>query len=377
MRKRTGILVGLAVSLILALPARGAELELEAESCLLMERETGQVLYEWEGHLPMEPASVTKIMTMLLTAEALERGELSLEETVTVSAQAAGMGGSQVYLEEGERMTVSDLLKAVAVASGNDASVALAEHLRGSESAFVDRMNERAGELGMEDTQFLNCTGLPEQGHQTTAYDIALMSRALLEHELIRDYTTIWMDSLRNGAFQLANTNKLIRTYPGATGLKTGFTNSAGYCLSASALRDGMELIAVVLGGESSQSRFADAKRLLDYGFGRWTVKDLSPEGSLPPIPVRLGRQATVQPVLGEEARLLLEKEQAGLIRRELELAEELEAPVEPGAKVGSLTIWLEEEVLVRYPVVALEGAERRSFGEIFLSLLSGCLPRL
>ena len=223
--------------------------EVKAKAVLLMEKSTGDILYEEHGEEPLELASVTKVMTMLLIMEALEDGTLTPDTMVAVSANAAGMGGSQVYMKEGETFSVHDMLKAIAVASGNDACVAMAEHLAGSEAAFVERMNARAAELGMENTVFCNCTGLPAEGHHSTAHDIALMSRELiLKHPDIRTYTTIWMDTLRDGSFQLANTNKLIRFYDGATGLKTGSTDGALYCISATAEKDGMELIAVVLG---------------------------------------------------------------------------------------------------------------------------------
>ena len=255
MKKLAAALLAAAL-LLLPAQAAGAAPAVDAAAAVLMEKETGTILYEQNPHDKLEPASVTKVMTLLLVMEAVDSGALSKEDVVTVSARAASMGGSQVYLKEGEQMTVDDLLKAVAVASGNDAAVALAEHLAGSEEAFVSLMNQRAAELGMADTCFVNCTGLPAAGHLTSAHDIAFMSRALLQHPRIRDYTTIWMDSIRGGQFQLANTNKLIRFYEGATGLKTGSTDSAGYCLSASAEREGMELIAVVLKADTSEKRF-------------------------------------------------------------------------------------------------------------------------
>ena len=291
----------LVAALLLAVPARAAAAppSVDAGAAVLVEKETGTVLYEQNAHDKLEPASVTKIMTLLLVMEAIDSGALSTEDVVTVSAHAASMGGSQVYLKEGEQMSVHDLLKAVAVASGNDASVALAEHLAGSEEAFVQRMNQRAAELGMSDTCFVNCTGLPAAGHLTSAYDIALMSRELiLHHPAIREYTTIWMDSLRGGQFQLANTNKLIRFYEGSTGLKTGSTDAAGYCLSATAERDGMELIAVVLKCPSSDVRSAAASSLLNYGFANYTLMDVYPSQALPPVDVLLGESETVQPVL-------------------------------------------------------------------------------
>ena len=293
----------LCAALILILPAvpshaaqEGVTLPLTCASAVLMERETGTVLYQQDPHTRREPASVTKIMTLLLVMEAVDAGRLSMEDMVTVSSYAAGMGGSQVYLEEGEQMPVSEMIKCVTVVSGNDCAVALAEHLAGSEAAFVAQMNQRAQELGMADTTFLNCTGLPAQGHMTSAYDIALMSRELLCHPQIRDYTTIWMDTIRDGSFGLTNTNRLVRFYQGATGLKTGYTSSAQYCMSASAERDGMELIAVVMKSPSSPQRFEDARALLDYGFAGWSMMTVYPEVPLAPVDVLLGEQAQLQP---------------------------------------------------------------------------------
>ncbi|MCC8128442.1 MAG: D-alanyl-D-alanine carboxypeptidase [Clostridiales bacterium] len=347
---------------------------ISARAGVLMERETGTILYEENAHEALEPASVTKVMTMLLVTEAIDSGSISLEDTVTVSAYAASMGGSQVYLEEGEQMTVSEMLKAVAVASGNDAAVALAEHLRGSEEAFVAAMNQRAAELGMEDTHFCNCTGLPAEGHLTSAYDIALMSRALLSHEVIRDYTGIWMDTLRDGTFQLANTNKLIYYYDGATGLKTGFTQGAGFCISASARRDGMELIAVVLGAETSSDRFESAKTLLNYGFGGWTVTDVTDGVVLPPVPVTLGEAELVQTTV-EGGRMLIAKSDAGRLTTELTLDETVEAPVNAGDLLGTLTISLDGQVIQELPVTAAESVERRTFGSIFREMVGELLP--
>ena len=274
--------LALALAAVLALPgvsAQGAQVAVTAPAAVLMEASTGQVLFEKGAHDRRACASITKVMTLLLTFEALEAGELSLDQELTASAHAASMGGSDIWLEEGERMTVDDLLKATVIMSANDAAVVLAEAVSGSEEAFVARMNERAGELGMEDTVFKNCNGLDEEGHLTSAYDVAVMSRALLTHEKIRDYTLTWMDSVRNGETQLVNTNKLIRSYQGITGLKTGTTGQAGSCISATAQREGMELIAVVLGAESTDLRFQDAKALLDYGFAGW--KTVTPETAL------------------------------------------------------------------------------------------------
>ena len=295
------------------LPAQAAGPEVNAKAVLLMEKTTGQVLYEEHAHDPLELASVTKVMTMLLIMEALEEGTITKETMVPVSATAAGMGGSQVYMKEGESFSVHDMLKAIAVASGNDACVAMAEYLAGSESTFVEKMNARAAELGMENTVFVNCTGLPAEGHHSSAYDIALMSRALIQnHPDIRTYTTIWMDTLRDGTFQLANTNKLIRFYEGATGLKTGSTDAALYCVSATAEKDGMELIAVVLGSPTSADRFETAKALLNYGFAGYSLVTVAPSEPISPIPFTLGTADSVQPVLTQESQILLPKAEAG-----------------------------------------------------------------
>ncbi len=381
MRKQLIFLLALSLALSLLLSPvfaidaeQAAPVDYQAKSVLLMERETGSVLYEDNAHQPLPPASVTKVMTMLLVTEAVDSGRLSLDDMVTTSAYAASMGGSQVYLEEGETMSVGDMLKAVAVASGNDAAVALAEHLKGSESAFVDAMNQRAQELGMEDTHFVNCTGLPAEGHLTTAYDIALMSRQLLDHETIRPFVGTWMDTLRGGAFQLANTNKLIHGFDGATGLKTGFTQDAGFCISASAQREGMELIAVVLGSETSKDRFNSAKALLNYGFAGWGMADISPDQPLPPVQVTLGQNESV-PVEPEcVTRLLLPKDQAGQLTVTTELAEEVQAPVSKGQPMGMLRAYVNEQQVGEVPLVASADVERLTFSQLFRRLLVGML---
>ena len=363
----------LLAALLLAVPARAATAgpAVDAGAAVLMEKETGTVLYEQSAHDKLEPASVTKVMTLLLVMEAIDSGSLSTDDVVTVSAYAASMGGSQVYLKEGEQMTVDDLLKAVAVASGNDASVALAEHLCGSEEAFVERMNQRAAQLGMADTCFVNCIGLPAAGHLTSAYDIALMSRELiLNHPSIRQYTTIWMDSLRDGQFQLANTNKLIRFYEGATGLKTGSTDAAGYCLSATAERDGMELIAVVLGCPTSDVRSAAASSLLNYGFANHTLLDVYPSQALPPVDVLLGERETVQPVLASSSRILVEKSLVNQVTTQLELCQDVEAPVEAGQKLGEMTVWVGEQQLQTIPIAADQPVARLTVPGIFARLL-------
>ena len=329
------------------------------------------MLFAKDEHARLEPASVTKIMTLLLVMEAIDSGQLSYDTVITASAHACSMGGSQIWLKENEQMTVDDMLKAVCVVSANDCAVALAEQVAGSEEAFVERMNQRAAELGMGDTTFQNATGLPAEGHLTSAYDIALMSRELIsKHPDIRRYTTIWMDTLRNGASQLVNTNKLIRFYEGATGLKTGSTDSALYCLSATAERDGMELISVIMKGASSAPRFEDAKALLSYGFSTYALKTIVPEEALPPVPVELGTQATVQPVLGEGNVLLLEKARAGGLTQTVELVDSVAAPVEAGDRLGTLTVTAGEETAAEIPILAGETVPRVTFSQMLRRLL-------
>lgn len=354
------------------LPVRAAGPEVNARAALLMEKSTGQVLYEANAHAPLELASVTKVMTMLLIMEALDAGTITKETMVPVSATAAGMGGSQVYMEEGEKFSVHDMLKAIAVASGNDACVAMAEYLAGSESAFVEKMNARAAELGMEDTVFCNCTGLPAEGHHASAYDIALMSRELiLHHPDIRTYTTIWMDTLRDGDFQLANTNKLVRYYEGATGLKTGSTDAALYCLSATAEKEGMELIAVILGAPTSNDRFEGAKALLNYGFAAYALMPVAPSEPLTPVPVTLGTAASVQPGLAQERQLLLPKGEAGKVTTTVDLPSALSAPVEAGQELGHLTVLVDGQAVEEIPLVAQEAVGKRSLWQVYGGLLA------
>lgn len=349
--------------------------EVAAPSAILVERTSGTVLYEKNSHEKLAPASVTKIMTMLLTVEALERGQISLEDEVVTSDHAASMGGSQIYLEPGERMSLHDMLKSIAVSSANDACVAVAEHIAGSEATFVAMMNDRAAALGMQDTHFVNCCGLDSEEHYTTAYDISLMSRELLKHKMIRAYTTIWMDTVRGGEFGLSNTNKLVRFYDGTTGVKTGYTSKAGYCVSASAEREGMELIAVIMKSDTSPHRNADASGLLNFGFANYAVVGLGEgENGAEEIPVILGRQDCVKVELAENAQVLIEKAQAPKVEKQLVLAESLEAPVEKGQKVGTLVFSLDGEQLAEVPVVAADAVERLGtmdiYGDILKSLL-------
>ena len=374
--KRVGIVVAVCL-LLTILPVRAGAVTFEtgAKSALLMDMETGTVLYEENAHEPLAPASVTKVMTMLLIMEAIDSGKIGWDDTVTVSEAAAAKGGSQIYLKVGETMSVTDMVKSIAVSSANDCACAMAEHIAGSEAGFVEQMNQRAKELGMNDTNFVNCTGLDDddsaQNHKTSAYDIAVMSRQLMKyHPDIQKFTTIWMDTVRNGSFGLANTNKLVRFYPGATGLKTGFTSAAGYCLSATAQRDGLSLIAVVMGCKTSQERFNACKQMLDYGFANYSI--VEPEqakGNV--VPVKLGTADTVEAVPGEETKLLIDKSQKNLIRSEVTLEESVTAPVSKGQRLGTLTVRAGEQVLRQVPLVAKEAVGKLTWGDLFLRVLN------
>ena len=337
-------------------------INITAPAAILIEAGTGQVLFEKNSHDRRPPASVTKIMTMLLTMEAIDSGQIALEDMVRCSELAASMGGSQVYLEPGEEMSVRDMLKAVAVASGNDAAVALAEHIAGSMEGFVAKMNERAEALGMHDTHFVNCNGLDDPEHLTSAYDIALMSRELVKHPLILEFTGIWMDNLRDGAFGLVNTNKLIRFYEGANGLKTGSTSVAKYCLSASAVRDGMNLIAVIMGADSSKDRFGDASKLLDYGFANFAIAgSLLTEEELPQIAVVKGIQAQVETKVSDDFHVLVSKSKLGSIEKQITLPEVLEAPVRTGDVVGSVEFIIDGNRVGGTDIIAKTDAPRIS----------------
>ena len=376
MMKRMGCMVLVLVLILGALPrqARAVELDLDGKSALLMDVATGTILYEKNAHEALAPASVTKVMTMLLIMEAIDSGKIGWEDLVTASESAAAKGGSQIYLKVGETMSVSDMVKSIAVSSANDCACAMAEHLAGSEAAFVDLMNARAKELDMNDTNFVNCTGLDDDpeaaNHKTSAHDIAIMSRELLKnHPDIKKFTTIWMDTVRNGAFGLSNTNKLVRFYSGATGLKTGFTSGAGYCLSASAEREGMELIAVVMGCSTSQKRTAACKAMLDYGFANFALVDPKPEQGLS-VPVTLGKQKQVKITMGQEGSLLIDKGQKNSVTTEIALEERVAAPVSLGQKLGTMTVKAGEQVLSEIPLVAAEPVKKLSFWEVFVLIL-------
>ena len=367
----------LLLALLLPYPAASAQesapaLPLSAPSALLMEKETGAVLFEKNADERLPPASVTKVMTLLLLIEDLDAGRLSPEDTVTASDRAASFGGSCVYLEAGEHMSVRDMLKCIAVVSANDCAVAMAEHVCGTEEVFVERMNRRAEELGLKNTHFTNCTGLfDDPAHYTTARDIAVISRELLRHERIKRYTTIWMDSIRGGSFDLANTNKLVARYPGCTGLKTGYTSTALYCLSASAERDGVEYIAVVLRCESIDKRNTDAAVLLNYAFATYTLCSLRPESPLPALPVEMGTQDTVPLTIEGDSAALVPKGSAAPDFA-LDLPERLNAPVTAGEPVGTLKVTQNGETLAELPVLAAQSVPRLGFGGIFVRLAEG-----
>ena len=373
--KRTVCYVLLICLLLGVVPgaARAVDMDLPVKSAILMDVATGTILYEQDAHTPLAPASVTKVMTMLLIMEAIDGGAIGWQDMVTASESAAAKGGSQIYLKVGEQMSVADMVKAIAVSSANDCACAMAEHIAGSEAAFVEKMNSRAKELGMNDTHFVNCTGLDDDAaaadHKTSAHDIAVMSRELLKnHPDIKKYTTIWMDTLRNGTFGLSNTNKMVRFYPGATGLKTGFTSKAGYCLSSSAQRDGMELVAVVMGAKTSAERFSACKSLLDYGFSTYAL--VTPQVEQMSVPVKLGTADSVIAEPAEDPTLLMEKAQKNMVTTEIQLDESVNAPVSKGQKLGTLTVKAGEYILKQIPLVAKEGVGRLTFGQIWSRIL-------
>ena len=374
--KRAGWMIVVFSLLLCVLPLRGqaVELNVAGKSAVLIDVATGTVLYEQNAHEALAPASVTKVMTMLLIMEAIDSGRITFDDMVTASEAAAAKGGSQIYLKVGESMSVSDMLKSIAVSSANDCACAMAEHLAGSESAFVEMMNAKAKELGMNDTNFVNCTGLDDEesakAHRTSAYDIAVMSRELLKnHPDIKKFTTIWMDTVRNGTFGLTNTNKMVRFYAGCTGLKTGFTSGAGYCLSASAERDGLELIAVVMGAATSQDRFAACKSMLDYGFANFSLYSPALQDGAS-VPVKLGAAGNVSAVPAGETNLLIDKAQRSSITTEITLEESVTAPVSKGQRLGTLTIKAGEQTLSQVPLVAEEEVQRLTWGQITVKIL-------
>ncbi len=355
--------------------AVGAALTVDAKSAILMEASTGKVLYEANADEALRPASVTKIMSVLLVMEAVDSGKISLEDTVSCSEHAASMGGSQVYLEPGEEMTVSELLKCVLIASANDATVALAEYVAGDEAAFVARMNERAAELGMKNTNFVNTNGLDDapdaESHLISARDIAIMSRELItKHPSVFEYTTVWMDSIRNGAFGLTNTNRLVRFYRGANGLKTGSTSKAGFCISATAERDGMQLIAVIMGSPTRDIRNEAAKTLLDYGYANYAVYS-SEGGAAGALPVTGGVLDTVEGEYGAFSAVLKKGDDKN-VTETVTLSESVPAPVKKGDVVGEVTYTVGDEVIGKVPVTAAGDVEKISYWGLLLRLLDG-----
>lgn len=366
-----------AVLLAVSVPAYAAEtatpVEIKAKAAVLIDASTGKVLMRHNENEKLYPASVTKIMPLLLVCEAIDGGRISLADVVTVSGSAASKGGSQIWLKEGEQMTVDELLKATAVYSANDACTALGEYIAGSDEAFVKMLNDRATELGMTNTHFENCTGLDDttENHLTTAMDVAIMSRELLKHELIMNYTTIWMDSLRNGQTELVNTNKLVRFYEGATGLKTGTTSKAGCCVSASALREGTHLIAVVMGSDNSTDRFETAKAMLNWGFANYsTVTPAIDTSLIPDVGVLNGVVESISPKIPQAQPVLIEKGREGDITQTIDLAVDVAAPVEQGQVLGTVTFRLGDEVLGEYNLTAPDSVKALTFSIVFTRIL-------
>lgn len=378
MKKLINIILCVAVFLApLCISANAEEktaIEVKAKAAVLMDQTTGTVLFKKNENEKLYPASVTKIMSMLLIVEAIDSGKISLKDTVTTSETAASKGGSQIWLKVGETMRVEELLKATAVYSANDACTALGEFLAGSDEGFVTMMNNRAKELGMKNTHFDNCTGLDDetQTHLTTAYDIALMSRELMKHDFIKQYTTVWMDSLRNGKTELVNTNKLIRFYNGATGLKTGTTSKAGCCVSATATREGTSLIAVVLGAGNSTDRFESAKAMLNWGFANYeTITPTVDKKLITDVSILMGEENSVTPQIPSAAKVLVPKGRKGDIVQDIDLTTAVEAPVESNQTLGTVTIKLDNKVLGKYNLTSPHYVDRLSFGVVFKRLLA------
>ena len=354
--------------------AIGTKLDIKAKSAILMEVNTGKILYEQNADEKLPPASITKIMSLLLVMEAIKSGKMSVEDVISASEHACSMGGSQIWLEPGEAMTVDDLLKAAVIASANDATVALGEHIAGSEEGFVSMMNARAAELGMTNTYFENATGLDAEGHLSSAHDVAIMSSALIKHELIKKYSTVWMDTLRDGESELVNTNKLVRFYEGTTGLKTGTTSSAGYCLSATAERNGLELVAVIMSGDSSQERFNGAKKLLDYGFANYEYINLKPTLEQNELPIKNGVEKSVTITALNDFGALLKKSESSSVEQRVTLNENLTAPVEKGEVVGAVDFYLGDQQIGSVDITATKKVDKKNFLTAFLWILHGLI---
>jgi len=358
-----------------AVNAETQGIDLTCKAAVLYSADTGKILYTKNESERLPEASITKVMTLLLVFEALDSGRIKYDDVITCSEHAASMGGSQIWLEAGEQMTVDQLIKAAAVGSANDASVALAEHVAGTHEKFVMMMNERAGQLGMRDTAYKNCTGLDAEGHITSAIDIAIASAELLKHQKVLEYTGIWMDSLRNGELQLANTNKMLRTYEGCNGLKTGTTSRAGCCISASATRDGMTLIAVVLGGSDSKTRFGEAAKLLDFGFAGYEVIDLDTVPvSTVDIPISGGMRQKLGTYANMGGKLIIPKGRANDIRVEVNMPESIEAPISDDQIVGTVSLSVDGMLLGDYNIMAFDGCEAVTFGNVLGEVLRALL---
>ncbi|WP_129597080.1 D-alanyl-D-alanine carboxypeptidase family protein [Anaerophilus nitritogenes] len=358
--------------------ANAEEFHVDAKSAILIDAGSGKIIYEKNSHDKLPPASVTKIMTMLLAMEAIDQGKISLKDDITISERASSMGGSQLYLEPGESKSVDQLLKGIAVASANDACVGLAEYISGTEETFVQKMNARAKELGMNDTQFMNTNGLPQEGHYTSAYDISIMSRELLKYPKIHEYLTIWMSTMKVGLpnkketnLQLTNTNKLIRSYPGANGIKTGFTSDAKYCLSGSATKNGLTLIAVVLGCETSPIRFEEAKKLLNYGFASYSSVSIAKKNqSMDEVLIEKGTKEKLTVITKDQVSILVKKGEENKIQKEIIVPKSIKAPVKKNQKIGEIILTKEGEEMGRADLVAKEDIKQASFGNIFKKII-------
>lgn len=372
----------IAVTLILNpafFPVYGEEFDVDAKSAILMDASTGKILYEKNIHDKLPPASVTKIMTMLLAMEALETKKISLEDKVIISERASKMGGSQLYLEPNEEKTVEELMKGIALASANDGCVAIAEHVCGTEEMFVKRMNERAKELGMNNTQFMNTNGLPQEGHYTSAYDIAIMSKELLKYPKIHDWLTIWMSNIKVGlpnkrqtTIELVNTNKLIRTYPGAHGIKTGFTSEARYCLSASAVKNNLTLIAVILGSPTSDIRFAEAKKLLNYGFASYSaVPIVHKDEVIDELQVEKGKTSTVKAIAKDHLNALVKKGEENSVQKEIILPKQIKAPFAAGEKIGEIIVKKDGQEIGRMDIITEAEVAPASLLDMFEKILN------
>ena len=352
----------------------GTQLDLKAKSAILMEVNTGKILYEQNADEQLPPASITKIMSLLLIMEAIDNGKISVEDIVTASEHASSMGGSQIWLEPGEAMTVDDLLKATVIASANDATVALGEYIAGSEETFVTMMNTRAKELGMTNTTFFNATGLDAEGHISTAHDVAIMSIELIKHDLIKKYSTVWMDTLRDGESELVNTNKLVRFYEGTTGLKTGTTSQAGYCLSATAERNGLELVAVVMDGDTSQERFNAAKKMLDYGFANYEYVNIEPTLDINEVEILNAVKKTLKIATKNNFGALLKKSETSTVTQQLNLNKNISAPIKKGDAIGTIDFFLSEQQIGQVDIIATENVAKMSFWTAFLWILDGLM---